>query len=208
MKYVDQFMKQMKNLMMLIASVFYALAPLSVFLVGLVGGAYFLQLDYLKLLEILIWPITLLIALFFFKKVFTYLFFSMDSFSFFGAKGHLKNVKDVIDEEVLRLFEREKQEKERKSEISVLREDLDKKSVEVDGKSKESNNNLVVAQRLMKMLTESDRRGDELEAQNAKLSRLIRNQQMHGLASDGVDILDDNLGGILTDESRTDEGKM
>lgn len=55
---------------------------------------------YFELVKIIIWPSTILISLFFFRKVVTYLFFSMDEFNFFGARGSLKNINSLIEEKV------------------------------------------------------------------------------------------------------------
>lgn len=76
--------------------------------------------QYLGLLRTLIWPTIVLMSLLFFRKVFTYLFFSMESFNFFGAKGQLRDIREIIEERVEdRLSEKKEQEK-RNEELSVV----------------------------------------------------------------------------------------
>jgi len=67
---------------------------------------------YLELLKILVWPATTILLLFFFKRVVTYLFFSMEKFNFFGLSGNLKNVNELILEETEKRYQEEKREKE------------------------------------------------------------------------------------------------
>lgn len=64
--------------------------------------------QFLQLLSIVAWPGVVLVAAFFFRKVFTYMFFSMDQFNFFGARGRLKRVEEMLEEEAARLVQREK----------------------------------------------------------------------------------------------------
>lgn len=82
--------------------------------------------EFIELLKVLIWPFTVLVILFFFKKVFTYLFFSMDEFNFFGAKGSLKNVNEIILEEVEKKFLEEKEEEEQKKIMKKLNTEINK----------------------------------------------------------------------------------
>lgn len=71
--------------------------------------------QFLRLLDIIAWPGVVLVAAFFFRKVFTYLFFSMDQFSFFGAHGRLKRVEEMIEEEAARLVQRQKDTEDAKA---------------------------------------------------------------------------------------------
>jgi hypothetical protein len=75
------------------------------------GGFTFDQQS--SLLKIIVWPAVVLIALFLFKKVVTYLFFSMDEFNFFGNKWHLRDIREVINEKVKELSETQKREEQR-----------------------------------------------------------------------------------------------
>lgn len=83
--------------------------------------------EFIELLKVLIWPFTVLVILFFFKRVFTYLFFSMDEFNFFGAKGSLKNVNEIILEEVKKKFLEEREEEEQKKTMKKLNTEINKK---------------------------------------------------------------------------------
>ncbi|MEK7639230.1 MAG: hypothetical protein AAB388_03670 [Patescibacteria group bacterium] len=94
----------------------------------------------IELLKVTIWPTIVLLLLLFFKKVFTYLFFSIEEFNFFGAKGKLKNVRSVVMEKAEDMYqsrlEQEKQEKENeknKNELAMLRASKDN---EVENKKK------------------------------------------------------------------------
>ncbi len=84
-----------------------------------VGGYLLLPLSVqdqlLRLIDAIDWPLTVLILAFFFQRVLTYVFFSLDSYNFFGASGTLRPVEDVIEEQVaLRLRQmKEREEKER-----------------------------------------------------------------------------------------------
>jgi hypothetical protein len=107
------------------------LTPFIFFIVAIFLGIYLLKgdfNDFKQLLEILVWPITVLLALFFFRKVVTYLFFSMDEFNFFGTKGELKNVNELINGEVQKRFLLEKEKQQHKEEIEKLARQLGNKS--------------------------------------------------------------------------------
>ncbi len=116
-----------------------ALSPLSRLSLWLLPIAFFLTItylpkilwnlsfkDYLEFLKILIWPCTVIVILFFFQKVFTYMFFSMDEFNFFGAKGNLKNVNEIILEEVEKKLLEEKEEGEQKKKMKKLNTQINK----------------------------------------------------------------------------------
>jgi len=66
----------------------------------------------ISLIEILIWPLIIFSAFIFFRKVFTYLFFSMEEFNFFGNRGGLKNIQKVIEERVQQKFDSERKKEE------------------------------------------------------------------------------------------------
>lgn len=80
--------------------------------------------NFVKITEVLIWPITVLILLYFFKRVVTYLFFSLDEFNFFGTKGELKNVRDLIIEKVNEKFENEKRELDTEKKLDRLQKEV------------------------------------------------------------------------------------
>lgn len=115
--------------------------PFFVFILILFVAVYVLKgnLDkYTELLKIFIWPVTVLIGLFFFRKVVTYMFFSMDEFSFFGIKGELKNVQELINEKVEKKFSEEKRERETTEKMKAMEERLNNTSA-----SDEENKKLV-----------------------------------------------------------------
>lgn len=105
---------------------------ISIMLIGailIVIYIYGLNFDQLiSLIRVLIWPSIVLSALIFFRKVFTFFFFSLEEFNFFGTRGTLKNVKDVIQEKANELYKKqqaeeklEKERKEQKKELAKLR---------------------------------------------------------------------------------------
>lgn len=99
------------------------LSGLALLIAGIAIGSVFQNLifeQYVELLRILIWPAIILLALLFFRKVFTYMFFSMESFNFFGAKGQLKNVQVIIREKADELVQQEKRETEFVARLDAL----------------------------------------------------------------------------------------
>lgn len=52
------------------------------------------------------------------------MFFSMNEFNFFGAKGGLKNVNDMIDEEVNKKFIKEKEDTESEQKYKTLLDEI------------------------------------------------------------------------------------
>lgn len=90
--------------------------------------------QFVELLTIIVWPGVALIAAFFFRKVFTYVFFSMDQFNFFGAHGRLKRAEEMIEEEAARLVQREKDAadaKTMKEKLAILETQLDKSNKQI-----------------------------------------------------------------------------
>lgn len=79
---------------------------------------------FTSILKIIIWPAIVLVALLFFRKVFVYMFFSMEEFNFFGARGVLKDIRKVIEEKVQERIQQEKNQEERNKEINKFTEDL------------------------------------------------------------------------------------
>lgn len=85
--------------------------------------------DVFEQLGVVVWPVVVLIVALFFKKVFTYLFFSMEEFNFFGARGQLIDVKTMIAQEV----EKEKERKNLSEHIkasSASLEDIEKAAMQ------------------------------------------------------------------------------
>lgn len=160
------------------------LAPLSLLLIALFVPTYLFGVDFLKLVEVIVWPFTVLTVLFFFKKVVTYLFFPMDEFNFFGLKGNLKNVNEVIIEEVKkRIFERDKEDK-RRNEMKQLNAEIARKEEEINEKQREiattkasAQENLDLAKEIFKewkKTIESNKKSIlDLEAENKRLREII-----------------------------------
>ena len=130
-----------------------------------------------EMIKILIWPITTLIALFYFRKVVTYLFFSMDEFNFFGAKGTLKNVNDLIIEKVNERFLEEKEERERNMQMEKLSSDIEARKREVDSANGTAEQNLKLAKDVLSSWNESSKSSkkiiDDLLSENKKLKEQI-----------------------------------
>jgi hypothetical protein len=116
----------MKILRMLIAWIIWML-PFSVILISLVFPVYKFNLDYLDFLKVIIWPFVILNISFFFRKVFTYLFFSVNGFNFFGVKGNLKNIDEVIIEEANRIVQDKENKESTENEIRKLRAEITEK---------------------------------------------------------------------------------
>lgn len=127
---------------------------ISIILIGFIFIVIIIyRIDYgqiLDLIKVLIWPAVIFSATIFFKKVFTYLFFSMEEFNFFGAKGNLKSITEVIDEKVeIRL--QEKAEKEMTdSMVSQFEEEIKKANLSVGDSKKEAKDNLNLAGEILK----------------------------------------------------------
>jgi hypothetical protein len=75
----------------------------------------------MEVIKNLIWPIIIIVFFVFFKKVFTYLFLSLDSFNFFGIKGNLKDPQELIIEKAEELVEKEKRGTINKKELEKIK---------------------------------------------------------------------------------------
>ena len=93
--------------------------------------------QFLKLVDILIWPIVIFSALFFFRKIFTYFFFTFEEFNFFGAKGQLKNPIKVINEMVEECLKQELGKKERKKKEEEYKKIINNAKLRVEEKERE-----------------------------------------------------------------------
>ena len=130
-------MKQLKDACSSCGRLFWWLAPLSILLFALTLPSYFLGIDFITFVKTIIWPITILVILFFFKEVFTYLFFSMREFNFFGIKGTLRSVIDVINERVENRLVDDKNEKERRELTNTLAGEIKQREVKIAVKDAE-----------------------------------------------------------------------
>lgn len=189
--------KQCKNLFIFFRDWFLWLAPVSVFILALMIPTKLYRLDFLKFIDIVIWPITILTGLFFFKKVFTYLFFSMDEFNFFGLKGHLRNVNEVVLDEVNKRFLERQKEEERQVRIDLLNKEITKKEEEIASARGDADENLKIAKDVLaswkKGSQEKDRIIADLTVKNRRLSELVNNNIAKTInESDGIiDVIDD-----------------
>lgn len=78
--------------------------------------------QFIKLAAVFVWPAVVIVALFFFRKVFSYLFFSLEEFNFFGTRGTLKNVQDLIREKADALWKKERDSRRQKKDLARLRD--------------------------------------------------------------------------------------
>lgn len=114
--------------------------------VAILLGVYMLLPDttearLLRLVNALDWPVTVLILAFFFQRVLTYLFFSLDSFNFFGASGTLRPIEDVIEEQTARRI-REREDREEKERLLNEYNDVPQEIVEYMNAQEETINEL------------------------------------------------------------------
>jgi hypothetical protein len=168
---------QLKNLFKIVGEWFMWLAPVSVFLLALIIPTKLFKLDFLKFIDILAWPITILTASFFFKKVFTYLLFSIDEFNFFGLKGHLRNVNDVILDEVNKKFIEKEKEEIRKLDTKKLNLEIGKKEDELNKMKDNAQDNLNFAKEVIKDWKETTKNKDkiikDLEIENKRINEIL-----------------------------------
>lgn len=116
-------MLSFKDCILVIRSFIVWMCPFLVFLGSLLLFCYFFKSDLIELVKVLVWPFTVLTILYFFRKVVAYLFFSMNEFNFFGINGSLKNVNDMIKEQVERKIGEKESEDKRNEEINKLKEE-------------------------------------------------------------------------------------
>jgi hypothetical protein len=165
--------------------------------------------NYLKTIAILIWPITILIILYFFNRVVTYLFFSLDEFNFFGAKGGLKKVNEVILEQVNKKFLQEKKDRKRMKNMEKLYSEIRDKDEKVaskeeeaskiqqkaDANSKRADENLKLAKEILaewKKTTDQNKKTIlELEEENRRLNDIVSNLRPQLSEVDSVHAIDD-----------------
>lgn len=132
-----------------------------------------------ELLGIIVWPSVALFGALFFNKVFTYLFFSVRKFNFFGMEGELKNPVDVINEQVENRL-REKEEKEGTGKLfKTLKVDPEQEAV------------------LEKLVDDYRKRLFILEQENAELKKRLniqsfeKNKETHGCSLENLSACDE-----------------
>ncbi|MFZ1720169.1 MAG: hypothetical protein WAU28_02345 [Candidatus Moraniibacteriota bacterium] len=190
------------------------LTPLSLLLVALLAPTYIFKLDFLKLVEIVVWPFTLLIVLFFFKKVFTYMFFSMDEFNFFGLKGTLRNIKEVIFEEANKQFlekqKEEERERERKKTDDLIRmkeSEILKKESEINETKASKQETLDFVKDIIKDWRTSvksfEKTISDLEAENRRIKDIVSSFSIQIPEASSSDSIDDDIktSGSISEES-------
>lgn len=133
--------------------------------------------NYIKILDILIWPLALLMSMSFFRKVFTYIFFNLDQFNFFGTKGELKKIEDVIKDESLKLYNAEKKEKELKESFESSEREYQKrlKSLKTQKltEKERAEQNLELADTILKKWQKTIEDLSKLSEENQKLRDLL-----------------------------------
>jgi len=130
--------------------------------------------EYIQILQILIWPSIVLTAILFFKKVFTYLFFSMEEFGFFGNKGKLKNVQEVINEKVEERIKRKKEEENLELKMKEFEKELQDVNQSKDDEAKKAEEYKDLAVEMAKQYKEVSNVNKEL---NKELDELRRYKQ-------------------------------
>lgn len=176
-------MKQLKDVCTMCGHLFWWLAPVSILLLALILPAYFFGIDFIAFVKTTIWPVTILVILFFFKEVFTYLFFSMKEFNFFGIKGTLRNVIDVINERVENKFIDGKNEKERGELTNTLAEEIKEREVEIAQKDAEikktkgdADENLELARDILKEWKDTKTKYQKIVAKLEEENRRLKEQ--------------------------------
>ena len=100
----------------------------------LVRSSHFEQ--FKELLSIIIWPAVVLVILIYFRRVITYLFFSMEEFNFFGVKGELKNVHEMIREKAQELRAQEKNQEDNGKKLQEVIDSSTNQAKQIDGLKK------------------------------------------------------------------------
>ena len=81
----------------------------------------------LPLTTVVAWPATVIFGLLIFRRIIAYLFLSMESYNFFGTKGTIRPVHEVIEERAKAILDAETRESEYKDTIAKLdSKDLEK----------------------------------------------------------------------------------
>ena len=81
--------------------------------------------DFINLTEVIIWPMVIFASFLFFRKVFSYLFLSMEEYNFFGNRGAFKNITDVIEERVEKRMSEINSEEKYKNEYKKIEKEAE-----------------------------------------------------------------------------------
>lgn len=150
--------EKLKNFFNSLKNVVIWIFPLAAFLAFTALLYFLLHMsweEFIELLRVLMWPVTILIVLFFFRKIFTYLFLSMEEFNFFGLKGRLKNVQDMIQERVREEFKRQEEEVKNIREKQILKDAIEKIRTDKASKEEMFNRAIELAEKISKRLDTS-----------------------------------------------------
>ncbi|MCR4279695.1 MAG: hypothetical protein NUV78_03095 [Candidatus Zambryskibacteria bacterium] len=143
-------------------------------------------IEFIDLVKVLIWPAIVLLALLFFRKVFTYLFFSIEEFNFFGTRGRLKSIQEVISEKAEEQYKQQKEEQRLKDE----RKGHKRKLLELQ------NSKLQVAERekhTLQLAKELNDENEELQKGNFQLQQQFENVVAHLKALQGHSEQSENI---------------
>ncbi len=128
-----------------------------------------------ELTNIIMWPVVVLFGALFFNRVFTYLFFSVRKFNFFGMEGELRGIEDVINEQVENRL-REKKDEEKKEKLF--------KELKINAEQE------VI---LGKAFDYDKKRLADLEQENTELKKYLnsqRNEKIHGCSLENLSACD------------------
>lgn len=134
--------------------------------------------QFILILQTLIWPVVVLIGLLFFKKVFTYLLFSLEEFNFFGNKGKLKDVRELIEEKVEKIIEEEKSQRKRLEDEENFKKEFAKAKESRVGFEKKAKDNLELAMDIFKKYQELTKSNSELTKELNMLRKLQTEREM------------------------------
>lgn len=124
-------------------------------------------IEFLKFLEIIKWPILIIVVSFLLKnklsKIFDYLFLSLRDFNFFGFRGELEDPKKLINKKARELYNQEEKEKQ----IEILKKGVIE-LIDDKGKSEQRISNLTKLTDLQEQIIN---RQDELLKEVKKYER-------------------------------------
>lgn len=134
----------------------------------------------------------------------------MEEFNFFGAKGKLTSVQDMITKEVSKKLTQEKERQEQDAETEKLSKEIEKNQKALHAKSKDmktiekqSQENLNLAMELFRQRRETQQQNEKLQKEVVSLRQYI---VKNGLNLDGA-TNEDNMGTGESGSSKNDEGE-
>lgn len=121
--------------------------------------------QFISFVEVVIWPTVIFTAIVLFKKIFTYLFFSLEEFSFFGAKGKLIDVRTMITNKADEMYQKKLEEEERSIERESLEKELNALKSSTEKESERTKRALEIAEKALD-------RNEVLLKDNAELRKI------------------------------------